>query len=851
MDYLNWTLSSQKLFKLQRKIQETETKNPRLCRNFQRLFYRTSVLQLLIIHKILQIQFKRSMGQKEKIAAYQRCWGAVPEPIFQETTIQEKIIFPKLISKEYRFFLTRQIMNILWVLALSPILENKKNDQVILTGLKSSQIYKIIGTFFKKPFIQYIIISQFSNFFNKKNKLWILSNLLMEKKFFFHWLKSEKANLLSNTVQPWQFKYMSYEKRSDVGFLGEELPKDHRKIPTLSLKTTFENFTTLNFINSYIPQVLKFNKQIQKSLSQLDRSLNNGNKIGVQKFWNETLNWASGTNKSGTPHGRLQSKRGRSALLAAGPDCAPRRRSSGRRRSSSFGESRALGGLGGASTRDAADRLANSLNRKKFGIKTFSLARPEPPALGESQAGLTLEQGVPIERNQQHFLGTLVPHRYLNFRKSLFVKFNEIYRQRALLMDLRLASLRDDNVSLNIVLPILDNFFFTDKIIQLKKFPTRLQKKHRRTRYFRRDGPRFCPLAHRMFQFFKIKCPMRLTSIGKPKGTSDLSQLLRLWRSLDLRQFDQLIECRQRPDSNSLIIDIMRSFNEKYFYKKFHQFLLTFKFTNYYYFIKLGLKQHSFFEIYRRTGPSGPGGACSPFGESRALGGRLRLAAPRPPGPSGTTLPPISIKKVLFEFQFSNNCPPIYGSKHPLGQFAEGDLPNYWMEYFGFLLLPLTTKKNYQVIHKFFENYAQIHGLHLKFIKLFSLSQGIHFLGWFFQKKVYHFTGSISRANIQNHQKELKFYLKTPANKNKPIDHVISELNQRILYWQKFYNSIKLSNGKAARMNDYLFWLIWYWLKKRHRTRSSKWLYNRYWKKSTYRKWLFSDNNYTLIFYNL
>ena len=837
MDYLNWTLSSQKLFKLQRKIQETENKNPRLCRNFQRLLYRTSALQLLIIHKILQIQFKRSMSQK-KIAYDQRCWAPVPEPIFQETrTIQEKIIFPKLISKEYRFFLTRQIMNILWVLALSPILENKKNDPVILTGLKSSQIYKIIGTFFKKPFIQYIIISQFSNFFNKKNKLWILSNLLMEKKFFFHWLKSEKANLLSNTVQPWQFKYMSYEKRSDLGLLGEELAKGHPKIPTLSLKTTFENFTTLNFINSYVPQVIKFNKQIQKSLAQLDRSWNNGNKIGVRKFRNKTLNWAAPQRQ-----GSLPSKRGHVA-------CA----------------------------RDAADRSADSLNRKKFLIKTFHLARPEPTAFGESQAGLTLEFGHrphradgtegsppgparrPMERNQQHFGGTLVSHRYLNFRKSLFVKFKEIYRQRALPMDLRLAA----NVSLNIVRPILDNFFFTDKIIQFKKFQTRLQKKHRnrRTRPLRRsnDGPRFCPLAHRMFQFLKVKCPMKLTSIGKPKGTGDRSQLAQQSWVLDLRQFYPLIECRQRPESNSLIIDIMRSFHEKYFYKKFYQFLLTFQLTNYDYFIKFGLKQQSYFEIYRRR-PFGHRwarrGACAPIWalrdasgspcssgakQSRALGCR-----------SGTTLSTISIKKVLFEFPFSNNCPPIYRSRHPLGQFEEGSVPNDWMEYFGFLLLPLTTKKNFQVIHKFCENYAQIHGLHLKFIKLFSLSQGIHFLGWFFQKKVYHFTGSISRANIQNHQKELKFYLKTPANKNKPIDHVISELNQKILYWQKFYNcSIKFSNGKAARMNDYLFWLIWYWLKKRHRTRSSKWLYNRYWKKSTYRKWMFSDNNYTLIFYNL
>lgn len=259
----------------------------------------------------------------------------------------------------------------------------------------------------------------------------------------------------------------------------------------------------------------------------------------------------------------------------------------------------------------------------------------------------------------------------------------------------------------------------------------------------------------------------------------------------DPKQLHQLMRWRQKPQSNNPIIDIMSiipSFNA----------FLTFKFTNSYYFIKFYLKQQSYFPIY--------------------------------------------INKVLFaKNAIFHKC-----------SLAEDAVSNYWMEYSGFLLLPLTTKKNFQVIHKFHENYAQIHGLNLKFIKLFSLYQGIHFLGWFFQKKVHHLTGSISSTNIQNHQKELKIYLTAPANKNKPIDHIIYDFNQKIIHWQKFYNcSIKLSNGEVARLNDYLFWLIWYWLKKRHRTRNSKWLYNRYWKKSTYRKWRFSDNNYTLIFYNL
>ena len=252
MNYLNVTSSSKKLFQLQRKIQETEKKNPRLCRNFQRLLYRTSELQLLIIQKILQIQFQRS----EKTSF--RHW-AKPQFdesdffLFQETrTIQlgpaehqrgGLVFFSKLVSEEYRHFLKRQILNILWVFALSPIVENKKNDLIILTGLKSSQVYKTISTLLQKPWIQYIIISQFSNFFNKKNKFWILSNLLIERKFFLHWLKSEAPN----TVEPWRLKYVH-----------------HDKIKTLSLKTTLENWIHFHFMNSYPSSVRKFDESAIK-----------------------------------------------------------------------------------------------------------------------------------------------------------------------------------------------------------------------------------------------------------------------------------------------------------------------------------------------------------------------------------------------------------------------------------------------------------------------------------------------------------------------------------------------------------------------------------------------------------
>ena len=312
---------------------------------------------------------------------------------------------------------------------------------------------------------------------------------------------------------------------------------------------------------------------------------------------------------------------------------------------------------------------------------------------------------------------------------------------------------------------------------------------------------------------------------------------------------------------NNQITDLISlvPLREKYLYKRFFQSITNFKFTHDCYYIKFCLKQQSYFKKYMNKADLSRWGAparrklavrvsnrrdeaSAPLAPSGCLRGELAfgvgegLGGPRPsPLAGASTGKPLLNIALSSRFQFSNE-----------GQ-RRNPFKKDWMEYSGFLLLPLTTNRIVQ--RQFFEDYAQMHGLHLKFIKLYSLYQGLYFLGWFFQKKVYNLTGSISHANIQSHQKELKFYLKTSANK--PVDHVISELNKKILYWQKFYNcSIKLSET-CSQMNDYLFWLIWYWLKKRHRTRGAKWLYNRYWKRSSSRKWVFSDQNHTLIFYNL
>ena len=683
MDDLNVTASSRKLFQLQRKIQETEKKNPRRCRNFQRLLYRTSELQLLIIQKILQIQFKRYEKTAETAKPQVMSPSGFEERAlfrFQETrTIQfghSHIFFSKLVSKEYRYFLKRQILNILWVFALSPIVENKKTGQsLILTGLKSSQVYKMMGLFLQKPWIQYIIISQFSNFFNKKNKLWILSNLLIERKFFLHWFKSEKKDLLSN-LEPWRFKYIHHEKTK-----------------TLSLKTTLENWIHFHFMNSYLSPVIKFDK----SLTKFSHLSPNDHQIGhtIQKFPVLDKGWILNDKKIFDP--------GKFGLHWAKPQLA---------------------------AKAPFQKLLLLFINGNLGAR-----------LGGGFAAGSLRFWFPLQGNQPSFYNlTDKTIRYQPFKNWGFAQLTGNEAQG----------------------PPADAFAAS---VSNLRYPTPLAAKAQSR----------CSSG---FAFGEANQPW-VRSADPAINGGGINRVRRADGPPMLTLFDE-----KRSGSHPSNI---------------------FKLTHDGYFRKFFLKRQKGHQRISLGPADGVRGADRRSPRNKVLGEAEGKPCPR---------------RHLFQ--------------------------NKWIEYSGFLLLPLTTKKNLPVFH----HYAKMYGLHIKFIKLYSLDQGIHFLGWFWKKNGDHLMGAISHANIQNHQKELKLYLKISAHQ--PIDGIISELNKKIFYWQKFYNgSLQLSNGEAARMNDYLFWRIWYWLKKRHRNRGSMWLYNRYWKKSIYRKWIFSDNNYTLISYNL
>ena len=146
------------------------------------------------------------------------------------------------------------------------------------------------------------------------------------------------------------------------------------------------------------------------------------------------------------------------------------------------------------------------------------------------------------------------------------------------------------------------------------------------------------------------------------------------------------------------------------------------------------------------------------------------------------------------------------------------------LEYNNFIILSFKNSSQKFIINFF------TRGLTIKYYKKYKSFND--FIKWFFTNQL---------VNIKIHQKQFYKYIK---HKNEPLDQIIFELNKQIYSWSYFYNISPFSNF----MNKYFFWRIWYWLKKRHRNKGSKWLYKKYWNKSTSQKWIFKSNNQYLIF---
>ena len=157
-----------------------------------------------------------------------------------------------------------------------------------------------------------------------------------------------------------------------------------------------------------------------------------------------------------------------------------------------------------------------------------------------------------------------------------------------------------------------------------------------------------------------------------------------------------------------------------------------------------------------------------------------------------------------------------------------------------------STKKSNRLSNQF----NQIQWFHSNTAKPLCLMEGFHLFGWWIQKPHYSLLiTKIGVSTLQAHKIEIIQFLQSAGTY--PIDRVIRILNQKIKKWRSFYVSECTDRQIAHQLNRYLFWRIFYFLRRRHKTKGLNWLVTKYYQKiPSTQNWILHINDIWLLSYS-
>jgi RNA-directed DNA polymerase len=124
-----------------------------------------------------------------------------------------------------------------------------------------------------------------------------------------------------------------------------------------------------------------------------------------------------------------------------------------------------------------------------------------------------------------------------------------------------------------------------------------------------------------------------------------------------------------------------------------------------------------------------------------------------------------------------------------------------------------------------------------------NINNGFDFLGWNFRK----YKGQVYTKPSKNSIKKVKETIKTiiKAHRGKLQTELIKNLNPIITGWTNYHSNI-CAKKTFAQIDNYIFLKLGKWAKRRHSNKSKKWIKNRYWQRTLFRDWIFSDGNIQL-----
>lgn len=143
--------------------------------------------------------------------------------------------------------------------------------------------------------------------------------------------------------------------------------------------------------------------------------------------------------------------------------------------------------------------------------------------------------------------------------------------------------------------------------------------------------------------------------------------------------------------------------------------------------------------------------------------------------------------------------------------------------------------------------FLKLRGLKLNLAKttITDISEGFNYLGYHFKEypnvtrakgtKKGIFLVKPSRKNINRFKRSLRDLLR--ATKNKDINYIIRKFNEKLRGWAEHFRTVT-STVAFNEIGAYVFRLLYRMLRKRHRKRNARWVFQRYYTKVGNRNWV-------------
>lgn len=128
------------------------------------------------------------------------------------------------------------------------------------------------------------------------------------------------------------------------------------------------------------------------------------------------------------------------------------------------------------------------------------------------------------------------------------------------------------------------------------------------------------------------------------------------------------------------------------------------------------------------------------------------------------------------------------------------------------------------------------------------LTNGLKIFGFLVQNKNGNIKRYIHPVTIKSHQREMKIFIKNCGRLH--LDQMIYLLNKKMYSWKNYYLLENKSIYLRKKLNSYLFWRIWYFLKKKYKNRGNQWLISKYFLNPNKTNWIFISTNFFLYNYN-